>query len=96
VNASRSVFALALDLELDPAKAQPIAGSGMSLLDSFAVDERAVRAREILDLETLVARRETAVQPGDERRVEDEVRSVRASDSSRGSTRETERRSLIV
>ena len=41
--------------------------------DAFAVDERAVRARKVLDFELLVARRQTAVQSRHERAIDDEV-----------------------
>src|ERR1700719_3235248 len=67
--------------QLDAADSQPIAAAELTLVDAPIVDEGAVGARQVLDVDAFVGRDDTAVQSRHERGVDDEVGARRAPDS---------------
>src|SRR5258706_9062764 len=71
---------LSLDSQLDPADAEAVAVREVGAHDLLVVDERAVGARQVLDLDVPIGGRQPAVNPRDERCVQDEVGSGRAAD----------------
>src|SRR5919198_5954311 len=66
--------------ELNAADPEPIAAPEQRALDALAVHESAIRALEIDHFELRRARGEPAVQPRNERRIDDEVGAGRAPD----------------
>src|SRR5207249_11288064 len=92
LKASRDVVSGPVHFHLDASNAEPIAGRDGRLPNSFVVDVSPVRAREFDDFEGIVARRNPAVQAGNERDVEDEIGSRRAADGLDRARRQSERR----
>src|SRR5207253_6809314 len=80
LKASRYTVSGPVHFHLDASDAEPIAGGDGRLPNSFVVDVSPVRAREVDDFEGIVARRNPAVQAGNERDVKAEIGSRRAAD----------------
>src|SRR5262245_32453082 len=76
------------DSQLDPADAQSISARQGRVPDALVVDKRAVGARKVDDLDCAVAGRETAVKPGHQRGVYDEICTRGAADRLDGSRSE--------
>src|SRR5262249_27447827 len=77
--------------ELDTADTEPVSGGEQRLVDAPVVDERAVGALEVDDLEAGVRGGEAAGQPRDERGVPDEVGAGGAAHGLDGARRQSKR-----
>src|SRR6266496_2771334 len=66
--------------QLDPPYTEPIAAREVGAPDLLIVNERPVGAREVFDLDVPVGGGQPAVNPRDERRVDNEVGPRRATD----------------
>src|SRR5205814_5561215 len=64
---------LLLDRQLDPSHSKPIAAGDVCALHALAVDECAVRAREVLDFQSLVAGSQAAMKARNKRAIDDEI-----------------------
>ena len=85
-----------LHRQLDPSHSKAIAAGNVRARDTFAVDERAVRARKVLDFQFLIARSQTAVQPRHERAIDDEVGTRSPADCLDGAGTEPKRQWAVV
>src|SRR4051812_4345738 len=65
--------------EFDAPDSQAISRGQLGLLDALVVDERAVGAFQVHHFQLFVASGDSAVQAGDERDIEDEIRARRAA-----------------
>src|SRR5438105_10876882 len=92
LKASRDVVSGPVHFHLDASNAEPIAGRDGRLPNSFVVDVSPVRAREVDDFEGIVARRNAAVQAGNESDVEGAIGSRAAADGLDRARRQSERR----
>jgi hypothetical protein len=65
-----------LNVQLNPPHTKPIPVGDFGPFDAFAVDERAVGARQVLNLDFVLAGRQTAMEARDQRAVDDEISAV--------------------
>ena len=77
--------------ELKPSDAQAFAVLQFAALDAMAVDEGAIRAAKVDDVQRVIPGLEPAMHPGDERGVEHDVNVLAAADRSARACRHAKR-----
>ena len=87
---------LFFERQLDPAHAQPIPAREVGALHLLVIDEDAVGARQVFDLDMSVGRRQSTVHARDEGRVDNEIGPRRAANGLDGAGRQAERSFLTL
>jgi len=85
-----------LDLQLDASDSKSIACRCLCLCDALIVHERAVGARQIFDVERVLAGGDPAVEPRNKGGVEDEVGAPRAAEGPGRTSWQPERQGPVV